>query len=443
MDNQQQSNKAKTISREAHDTSKGFRLQKIRAVSLMLQLIEENDNKFLHIFGGVEYFEDVYITNQTNESVEYFEEDKYYDKDKSFTMNSHEVKNTLVSFIDIWIGRGNGIDKNLHFLFNATNKVGGERDTDKNKKLGINIVDKDKSGNPIKHEVLKELSKNDIKNVDSVIINYVKKYIIAEYDRQYSKERFNGYIDIIKDWSDEDWRDFLGQVRWSFEQEDEYKLKKRVLKQIKASKYFTTRHPDGCEAQIFDSLMELFDSRKSTKKLSERFVHVAEIYKVFSETLINLPVSQRRNKQSDSVWEMWDRMPLPDGKKNVTEKFNDICPKLSKKAKGLLSQKVARSLIENKKNSTNKDFLSVRYRIYEKAQELLIILMNNHNNKWTLFSEVTENEVMKWLNDITKEVTKSINELSSTYSYPVSNSTAVEGVILELFDKCFLSFENE
>lgn len=88
---------AETIDRGASDATKGFRLQKLRAINLMLDLY--NLGQATTFYSAVEYTEDVYLAYADRDcSEEYFEEDKNYDAETGFSLNSHEVKNSLVSF---------------------------------------------------------------------------------------------------------------------------------------------------------------------------------------------------------------------------------------------------------------------------------------------------------------------------------------------------------
>jgi len=67
-----------TINREDGDSGKGFRLQLIRAIKLMLNTIRRNSNAVF--FTAVENLEEVsHQTIANGEVTNYFEEDKNYD----------------------------------------------------------------------------------------------------------------------------------------------------------------------------------------------------------------------------------------------------------------------------------------------------------------------------------------------------------------------------
>lgn len=81
------------IDRDASDKTKGFRLQKIRAIKHMLDEIENPQN--VMFYASIEVQEDVSIVKISNrETSTYLEEDKNYDEDTNFTLFSSAILNT-------------------------------------------------------------------------------------------------------------------------------------------------------------------------------------------------------------------------------------------------------------------------------------------------------------------------------------------------------------
>ena len=86
-----------TINREASEKTKGFRLQKLRAVQFMLEEVNLKSKSIFYT--AIENIEDVSHTVLEDEGVKnYFEEDKNYQKTSKFTISSHAVKNSSISF---------------------------------------------------------------------------------------------------------------------------------------------------------------------------------------------------------------------------------------------------------------------------------------------------------------------------------------------------------
>jgi hypothetical protein len=92
---------SETINREAADTSKGFRLQKIRAIKLMFDTINKGINSIF--FTAIENVEDVsHRIIENGQQTDYYEEDKNYSLDGSFTIFRPPVINTHL-FLQVFI----------------------------------------------------------------------------------------------------------------------------------------------------------------------------------------------------------------------------------------------------------------------------------------------------------------------------------------------------
>lgn len=412
------------INREASDSQKGFRLQKVRAISVMLDLIEIHDNP--HVYSATEYYEDVYVKDSTiGSESEVFEENKNYDPDSIFTVNSHEVKNSVVSFIDIWIEKGYAISKKIFFNFYATNSIGKERQTTLSKSEEIELPEK---------PILEYLVDGDL---NDTIIDVIKVFIIAEYREQYKKREGEGHLAIIETWSNEEWRKFFSKICWLFGQSNENELKEEVIKKIKDCKHFSVQYCDGFENQIFDTLMEKFDSRYNVEDPLDRFIYGAEVESVFKDIRINALSETKIRLQDDEVWKMWSNLPEPNDKRNLPEKVLEVCPVFSQRAIARLAIKVTRNYVETENIKADKNFLSYRYRVYEDCQDTLDSILDEVEEG----SVITEKDIKLWIDRLKESAKNTMQELSKNYQYNHNNQVLLEGVILELFDTCFLSFD--
>src|SRR5690606_23434539 len=116
---------------------------------------------------------------------------------------------------------------------------------------------------------------------------------------------------------------------------------------------------------IFAQLMEMFDERQNIKDLTEKFVHASEI------ELVYLKAANQDNKlDDDPVWEMWQHLEKTDSR-NLSDKIKSVCNQFNGRKIQFYSQKVARSLIEQQRLTTDKSVLAVRYRIFEHCRECL------------------------------------------------------------------------
>ena len=248
---------AETIDREAGDSGKGFRLQLIRAIKLMLDTIEQDANAVF--FTAVENLEDVsHQIIQDGEVYNYFEEDKNYDLSGNFTIFSPPVINTIVSFFDIYIDQFR-TSNNVFLGFYTTRNFGKERK--KNLENGVTLSLPEKP-------VLEYLVSID--DAPDETINLVRQVLLEEYERQYKDKSSSGNIGTLRNQSVPQFRSFLSRIRWYFGQEDEGKLKRTVLTDIQNSPLHNNAHI-GKEQIIFALLMDKLSERQNSINLVDSF----------------------------------------------------------------------------------------------------------------------------------------------------------------------------
>ena len=114
------------INTDADASIRGIGLQKLRAVErLMTALLEEKKA----VFCMVEHIDDVLEVNLEDDITDYVtEQDKSYST--NFSMNDHEVKNSLRIFFDNWFGTVEG-SESIKFVFYTNAMV------KKEKKVGV------------------------------------------------------------------------------------------------------------------------------------------------------------------------------------------------------------------------------------------------------------------------------------------------------------------
>ncbi len=163
---------------------KGFKLQTLRAIEIFLDAIIEH-GKEAKVFIATEMIGDVYHKINDEHGIE---EVKNYKAPHS--INSEEIKNTLINFLDSYINFRPG---RLSFSFYST---AGIRETD-NKNLTNSIL---------------YYLQNEIYN--TTVIEKVKGTILPYYNEK--NLRNSGNYEHIKDFSEVEWIDFLGRISWKF-----------------------------------------------------------------------------------------------------------------------------------------------------------------------------------------------------------------------------------
>lgn len=400
------------INREASEKTKGFRLQKLRAIELILDSAEKSDRAF--VSAATEYKEDVYLkTYDENNTNEHLEENKNYDSDTSFTLNSRQILNTLVAFIDLYIRweRSN----NIVFGFYSTNNIGKEKSTERTNRLGIVFPDE---------PILQKLSE---KKIDDKIIQIIQKLLLTEYNLQYDEK---GYFSVIKNFDLIDWTIFINKIDWKFEQPNEELLENIVLNKIKNSRLFNHRLLNK-EKIILSQLIDLFDTKQNVLDKTERFVNTSDVKVVF---LVTESKENAEFKASDPVFKMWYGL-APSDKRNIAEKINDVCSNFDKQQLANLVRKVSRFRYESDQFSSDKSFQSLKYRIFECCLDKLLFLLKNDSGS------INEELIHEWITILKDEARRNINDLSKDYYYSLKSDTVIEGIILELFDHCYLTFK--
>ncbi len=401
---------SKVINREA--PGKGPRLQKLRAIKLMLETLENEDRAIFYT--AIEDVEDVsHVKVSGDDAGTYYEEDKNYDENHSFTIISAAVKNTLVSFFDIYIGFWKASDE-IKLGFYTTAKIGKER-----RKF---IIDGAKTDAP-EEPILESLASGGV--LSENVVKMVKSVVLEEYGKQYSKKISKGHLSTLSEMSVSKFREFLNKIVWHFESEDEKKLKETVIRLIRESKLHNFRIANK-EDVIFSILMETLDERQSEASLARRVVNASDVKLIFKQA-----ESEESDFVMDPTWEELKRIEkgITD-KRNLSEKITSVCPEYGEKKLKHLARLACRSKTEQMSN--NRSFLSLKYRVYEACSEYFFM------DECIVSSEAEIDKAIKELNKISK---KQIEELKKDYNYTVSNSQAVSGIIMDLFDSCFVSFD--
>lgn len=401
-----------TINRENSDKAKGFRLQKLRAAKLMLETIESKKTTFF--YAAIEVVEDVSITvADTESSKTQIEEDKNYDSANNFTVFSDSVRNTLVSFFDIFTNHWHSSETIL-LAFYTTAGIGKEKKQ---------VLD---DGTPLtlpKSPVLEILKSGTI---DDSTVQLVKLVITEEYSKQYSEKSSKGHLETLKKYTIEQFRNFLTSISWFFSQEDEDQLKSTVISLIKNSSLHNFKVANK-EEIILALIMEKLDERQSLADYASRFVTTSDVLLIFKQA-----ESEERTEVLDPVWTEIKKLESEiTDKRNLREKILAVHPNYPEKNIGYLARMACRSKTEQANG--NKSFLSLKYRAYEACEGYIC----DTNYK----QPATDSELDAVLKDFQAAANKSIAELKKDYSYTVSNGETVKGVVMDLLDSCYISLD--
>ena len=411
-----------TINRDVGEQSKGPRLQKLRAVNLLLDVLERHEQAVAYC--AVEFEGDVYFKEATKDGTgEYHEEDKNYDTAGSFTLASDPVINTLVIFADCWIGRS--CNRDVRFGFYAPNNFAKERASERSKRLAVEWPQK-----PIL-ELLRAMDFSDSKMLDCV-----KKFALDEYAAQYDGKgsaKHNeppGYLAILESWDDDEWKVFLGQITWRFGQEDHAQLEQSLKQKIRRSRHYN-HGISGKEGHIISLMCDLLDKRQSVSDPSMRLIHAAELQVFF------LRVGAGSHRLPDPAWKTWESLPKPSDTRNLADKVEAVCKTATKGELGRWSRKVSNSLNTQREFEEDVTLRSLKYQAFDACEDKLEELRRQNGGK-----ELTSEQLLSWIAVLVGCCKERLKDCSQHYTYTLYNEAFITEMIWELVDSCYLAFDS-
>lgn len=404
------------MNKDAGQQQKGFRLQKLRAVYLLLKSLEKNEKAL--VYCSIENKEDInYIESFVDERKQYFEQDKAYDPTSTFTFNNQRILSTIANFIYCWIDKS--FSSSVTFGFYATNRYGKEKSTTRTKKLNIIFP----SEPIIKLLIDKKYDhSNLLEAVKKLVLDYLEGLPVDNDASQLS-------LKIVSPWEDEDWKEFLSKISWNFGQEDIDQLQEKVIQKIQDCSFYKNQSVVGKEEVILSQLIDLFDKRQSYQNPAERFIYGSDIKLAFLE------VSSGAHKIDDPTWRQWESINASDSR-GLEEKIVAVCQAFSEREIQSMSRKAAAGLILHQQAFRDKGILSVRYRVYQTCKDILDEFIEKNASQ-----VVNKNIIKSKIEEMVEVAFNKLQDLGQDYHYPISNKTSVLEIMLELVDSCYLAFD--
>ncbi len=174
--------------------------------------------------------------------------------------------------------------------------------------------------------------------------------------------------------------------------------------------------------------MEKLDERQHKKSLANRVVSASDVELIFKKA-----ESEEDDSLMDPTWSELKKLEekITD-KRNLEEKITAVCPDYAPKKLQFLARLACRS--KSEQLASNRSFLSLKYRVYEACTEHLL------KESETIDSEVGIDEAFESLKSLSS---MHIDELKGDYKYSISNKLAISGIVMDLFDGCFMSFDEQ
>jgi len=372
------------INRGAGDKTKGFTLQKYRAISLLLDKLQTNPNT--DIFAAIEFEGDVYIQDKT---LFFIEENKDYSS--AFSFQHDAILNTLIYFLDCWLTKNQ--NQNIIFSFYTTTNFTFENKAGKIKDLDLylpvdNVTNK-------KIPILEILTKKQIDSYPQVVDTIVK-LIIAEYENQYQKKQ--GYLTEVRKLKSEDWIRFLNQIEWNFNQKNAIEIRTELEEKIKASELYKMIDIEGNEQHIINSLFVEFDNLQSEDDITKRFINKEKVELIF------------RRCQTQFNYELINDIK---SNLNISKDIYRGIQKINQKSEynTYSFQTPFEKAIANWKSFIEKSFIksnNVEYKGYQIIKQLCKIILQYLRNEMLLFGRVILSDDYKKVYSTYKHLINSI-----------------------------------
>lgn len=402
------------ISRVVGEQSKGERLQRLRAIQLIFDELEKSPN--IAVLVACEHIEDIYLNKEdgSGKNSEYIESDKSYES-KCFSLNSDEIKNSLVSFLDCSLRFG----KHIRYGFYTNTGITNERTTELLKRNKLELPEK---------ELMNLLIEKDYPTV----LPYLKCIVLEDYKNQYIGKTETGFLDVIEQYTDEMWIQFLRQIEWKFNQEDENQLEATLLLKVQRSRLYNTITVSGKEQYIIDALDKELEKRQASKDPVHRMINTDTVRTKFLEIGNNVASA----KPVDPCYEDWDSMEKPFDGRNIDSKIKDVSPEYDESTFEIFARKIG---------SIEKQLLRVQpqergaylYRVFEACEEQLIRVIHKQTDQCTVEPPVVDD----WIDMLVRSATEHLEDWGKDYNYPFKSGNAVRDTIYELINSCYLAFD--
>lgn len=414
----------KKVNRDVGAQSKGPRLQRLRAALLLLEAKKANPHSRPII--AVELMGDVFRSESDGAgNVTYHEENKNYAPGTNFSFNSDEILNTLTAFCDLWLSQQ--MSRKVLFGFYTPNGFTKEGQ----KKNGVRISWPSK---PVL-ELLENKDLDKAKLLSSTLMVFLEYYRTKSQDSDEGEP--TGALGIrplqnygyLEKWNENDWKSFLQQITWGFGREDERSIESKVIEAIRSVPSFTSDLA-GKENLILSNITDLIDRRQSEEDITQRWIQWSDIELIFRD------VASGERKPPDSAWRIWETLPKPDDTRNLHDKIRSVCPNFDSGLLRSLTLRATLAIIEQLERSEDRTFLALRARIFTQCDDVLAKL-----RRAKAFNGIDDSELMEIIEGIQSEAVRKFNDCSLTYGYSIKSESVVKLIVLELFDTCFLSFD--
>ncbi|ABR47069.1 hypothetical protein Amet_0844 [Alkaliphilus metalliredigens QYMF] len=407
------------IDSNADSPIRGIVLQKLRAFNKLLDALSE---KNFGIMCAIEYIDDVIEVDSSEQRTKITaEQDKL--NVKSFSMNSHQVINSIRIFFDNWREKTMN-SESIKFVFYTNTVIAKERMTALLTENSVKLPER---------PILKLLIEKEYDKALPVFKIIFKDYYISQHEqnlKKEEKEKIEIFQQIINQVTDEEWKLFLNLIDWNFEQEDEKILIASVKDKIGklCDEYdVKLRYIDS----IFNEIMSMIEMGTFQDDFLNKVVHVAQLKVLFLEKARIV----QSEEYLDPAHQKWDDICCEDIR-NLKEKVESVCNQYGEDIEDLQDDYVE-GAYEQEHHNNLKAVKAFKYRIYKLCEREIRKAMKVSDT-----TDMSKIQIDNFVSTMTDKCETLISDKAKTYNtIPFKDRDMIRKTILILFEECYLAFD--
>lgn len=404
------------INTDADSSIKGIGLQKIRAAERLLRALLENKRA---VFCTIEHVDDVLEVDVEQETTNYTaEQNKSYSTD--FSMNSHEVKNSLRIFFDNWYGTVEA-SESIRFVFYTNTNIKKEN------KVGVLKDIKE----PLPEEpLLQLLCEKKYTEAFPFVLPIFKQYYLEQHKKHIENEKdIELYEKILDSMTEEKWKKFFDLIEWNFGKPNEIEVRGNVEKTVGeiCLKYGVNQKYVSI---IVARMLDMIESRKSEGDFLCRIVHVGEIKSLFLEFAQEAKIQEKL----DPMYKKWDDIQCDDVR-NINEKILCVCPEYERDSLEELEEEYIDGAFEQSHHQNHRQVKAYNYRVYKTCQKNIKKFLKEQKGSFS------QDKIEVFIEELTCEAYKLIQDKAKTYDVAFEDQDMVRKTIIILFQDCYLSLD--
>lgn len=417
---------ARTRSTDAGAQQQGFRLQKLRAVMLLLSRLQSDRDAAVAV--AIEYDADVRLEDGDHV---HRGETKLYESKKSFTLASIEVRNTLANFLDIYTS-DEAPREHSSYGFYTNISLGREEHRGGLAELGLKIPDE--TG------LLQALVSR--KHLDAALPT-IRTYLLHSFCEILCKDsrraetspdakdppRCSSPCIAAKAWHDSDWKRFFDKIDWGFDQPDNEQLEEDLQKAIRQHHEYDAALK-GREEEILHVLLDKLDRSQGKPTRTQRLLFARDVDNVF------LRASKRSLLGVDEgAVAALGNLPAPEDPRGVREKIEDQLGRQTGKGKRLVArEELAASAGAARREQGGDEYVASLYVVYQATSKCL----DQHAGGFTCPSAIDE-----FFDTCADAAFAAMTERQKTYSYTIADKQTLREMTAFLFDSCYFDFQDQ